>query len=162
VRAALFLFGPIVAMSLIATSACRKSKDPIAALLDRLEAAAEKRDASALASHLAADFRGQHGETRSDAEALLRRYLTSYETVRLEIYDVAITRNDSDAILRFRVDFSGQALKFGGLNALLPPSAMYRFELGLELEGDEWKIARADWEDLDFMPAGKPSIRAEA
>jgi hypothetical protein len=132
---------------------CRGNQDPILALLAQLEEEAERRDANAIVARLAPDFRCPAGSSREDAAALLRRYFSAYETVRLEIYDVAIEREESNVILRFRADFSGKALPLRGLSALLPPTAMYRFELRLVPNGDEWKISEADWEVLNASSA---------
>jgi hypothetical protein len=135
---------------------CRGTQEPILALLARLEAEAEKRDSSAIVSHLSPDFRCSAGPSREDAAALLRRYFSAYETVRLEVYEVVVEREESSAVLRFRVDFSGKAPRLGGLSALLPPSAMYRFELRLVPNGDEWMINEARWEDLG--PSSAPIL----
>jgi hypothetical protein len=156
-RAFVLAMAPIAPFLLIIfTCACRGPRDPIMKLLERMERAAEKRDASALIAHLSPDFRGPQASTRADAEALLKRYLAAYETVRLEIYEVVVQRADSTAALRFRVDFVGQALQFGGLSSFLPPSAMYRFKMDLARAGDEWKVTGAEWEDLGLPVNATP------
>lgn len=135
--------------------ACGGAKDPIAALLAELEQAAEDRDAEAVVRRLAPDFRGSGGVVRAEVGPLLRRYFAAYEKVNLQIYDITIERGDGTARARFRVDFDGRPLRLGGLG-FLPPSAMYRFDLGLRLVDGRWTVAEAEWEELT------PSLPAQA
>ncbi|MBN2371911.1 MAG: nuclear transport factor 2 family protein [Vicinamibacteria bacterium] len=136
---------------------CHEPHDPIRALLVQLESAAERKDASAILSRLTPDFRCASGASRDDAASLLHRYFSAYETFRLDIYDVAVEREESRAVLRCRVDFCGKTRSFGGLNALLPPSAMYRFDLRLVLMGDRWSVREAHWEELSSSSAPAPA-----
>ena len=138
----------VVAIALATLSACRGAKDPIATLLSDLEKAAEHRDAEAVVRHLAPDFRGSGGVVRADVGPLLKRYFAAYEKVNLQVYDVAIERGDGTAGARFRLDFDGRPLRFGGLGGFLPPSAMYRFDLALRLVEGRWTVAVAEWEEL--------------
>jgi hypothetical protein len=47
------------------------------------------------------------------------------------------------------VEFSGQARKAFGLEGLLPPSAVYRFDLEVADEGGTWRVRRAAWEPVE-------------
>ncbi len=136
--------------------ACGGAKDPIAALLAELEQAAEHRDAETVVRHLAPDFRGSGGLARAEVGPLLRRYFAAYEKVNLHVYDIATERGNGKARARFRLDFDGRPLQFGGLGGFLPPSAMYRFDLGLRLVDGRWMVAEAEWEQLT------PSLPAQA
>lgn len=138
----------VVAIALAALWACGGAKDPIAALLAELEQAAEHRDAEAVLRQLAPDFRGSGGVVRADVGPLLKRYFAAYEKVNLHVYDIAIERADATARARFRLDFDGRPLRFGGLGGFLPPSAMYRFDLGLRRVEGRWTVAEAEWEEL--------------
>jgi hypothetical protein len=146
----------VVAIALATLSACGGAKDPIATLLSELEEAAEDRNAEAVVGHLAPDFRGSGDVVRADVGPLLRRYFAAYEKVNLQIYDVAIERGDGKARARFRLDFDGRPLRFGGLGGFLPPSAMYRFDLGLRWVDGRWMVAEAEWEQVT------PSLPAQA
>jgi len=115
---------------------CGGKKDPVQALIDDLVDAAEDKSAERIGQRLAEDFRGQNGMGRADAVATVRRYLAGYEKVDLEVYDVS-----------FRAEFSGRALSIGGLGGLLPPEAMYRFDLHVVEQGGTWKVERAAWEE---------------
>jgi hypothetical protein len=128
---------------------CGAKKDPVQALLDDLEHAAEHKDADGIRERLADDFRGQGGIDRAEAVATIRRYLAGYETVELEVYDVAIQRGEAGgADATFRVEFAGHPLSIGGLAGLLPPGASYRFDLHLAEGARGWKVERAGWEAL--------------
>lgn len=132
---------------------CRSSKDPILALLDELKAAAESRDAAAIVAKLTEDFQGGRDTRRADVRPMLERYFFAYEKVNLEIYQIEVERLAPTATLRFRADFNGRPRAIGSLGGLLPPSAMFRFELGLRQTKAGWQVAQADWEEV--APAGQ-------
>lgn len=138
----------LCAVALATLAACGGPQDPIQVLLTDLEKAAERRDADAVVRHLAPDFRASGGLARADVGPLLRRYFAAYEKVNLTVYDIAIERGEGTLRARFRVDFDGRPLQLGGLGGFLPPSAMYRFDLGLRLIEDRWLVADAQWEEV--------------
>ncbi len=139
--------------SCLAGTACAK-RDPVRALLQELERAAEARDAGRLQSALAEDFQGPDGLTRAEAYALLRRTFAAYEEVRIEVYDVKVEPTAGDAKVAFRVDFSGRGNSAFGLGGFLPPSASYRFELQLSTQSGRLLVSRAQWQDaLPTQPA---------
>jgi hypothetical protein len=47
------------------------------------------------------------------------------------------------------VEFSGHARKAFGLEGLLPPSAVYRFDLEVGEEGGAWRVRGATWEPAE-------------
>lgn len=141
-RLALVLLGGTVACS-------RAPADPVAALLAELEASAEARDADRFALRLSAAFQGAHRVDRAEALAQLKRYLAAYESVALDVYGVEVERADGAARVRFVVEFSGQARKAFGLEGLLPPSAVYRFELDAADEAGTWRVRGASWEPAE-------------
>jgi len=145
----------VVALALAAHSACGPPKDPIQALLNDLEEAAEQRDAEAVVGHLAPDFRGASGVGRAEVSPVLRRYFAACEKVNLSLYDIAIERGEGTARVRFRADFDGRPLQLGGLGGFLPPSAIYRFDLGLRLVEGRWLVSDAEWEELTPRPPGQ-------
>jgi hypothetical protein len=127
--------------------ACRGPKDPILALLEDLKRAAESRDAGAIAAKLTEDFQG-HDARRDDVRPMLQRYFAAYEKVNLDVYEVEVERGPAMAKLRFRADFNGRPLRIGSLGGFLPPSAMFRFALGLRQTENGWRVAQADWEEM--------------
>jgi hypothetical protein len=143
-----------VGTALLAAGCSRAATDPVRVLLAELETAAEERDAGRFAAHLSESFQGQESVAKAAAEAELRRYLAAYESIRLELYDVEIERPDGAARVRCNVAFSGQARRAFGLENLLPPSALYRFDLEARDEGGTWRVTRARWEKVEGPPAG--------
>jgi hypothetical protein len=124
-------------------------KDPVEALLAELQAAAEARDADRFAERLSSGFEGLHSIGRPEAVAQLRRYFAAYESVAIDVYGVEAERGGGSARVRCVVEFSGQARKAFGLEGLLPPSAVYRFDLELADEGGTWRVRRAAWEPVE-------------
>jgi len=121
--------------------------DPIEQLQAELETAAEARDADRFGERLSEEFRGG-GLARDEALATLGRYFAAYESVDLEVYGVEIDRDGSRAEVRCVVELSGRARQIGGLKGLLPPAAVYRFELGVADEVGVWRVQRAAWEPI--------------
>jgi hypothetical protein len=140
---------------MVVLAGCGARKDPVLALIDELEAAVEDKSADKVRELVANDFRGQGGINRAEAIALLRGYLAGYEKVQAEVYDVTVQRSGGSADVKFRVEFSGQALRIGGLSGLLPPGAAYRFDLHVVERDGAWKVQRAGWEAV-APPADAP------
>jgi len=136
-------------LAAVAATACaRAPADPVPALLDELTAAAEDRDAERFSARLSDAFRGNGGLSRADALALLRRHFAAYESIGLSVYGVEVERGDDSATVRCVVEFSGKARSLGGLQGLLPPSAVYRFALETENESGVWRVRLAEWEPV--------------
>jgi hypothetical protein len=139
-----------------ALPACsRTPADPIDALLAELEAAAEARDARRFGERLSPDFRGTPALGRPEAIAELGRTFAAYESVALEVYGVETVRDGATARVRCAVEFSGRARQAFGLQGLLPPSAVYRFDLGVADEGGTWRVREATWERAEPAETGR-------
>jgi hypothetical protein len=130
-------------------------KDPVQALVDDLEAAAEDKSADRFRDLLTDDFKGQGGISRAEAAAQLRRYFAAYEKVALEVYDLSVNPAGGSADVTFRVEFSGQPPQIGGLGGLLPPGAAYRFDLHVVEQPGTWKVQRAAWESVPLAEPGR-------
>ena len=132
---------------MVAAGSCaRAERDPAQALVDELAEAAEDRDAGRIVERLADDFSGPGGLTRADAAASLRRYFAGYETIDVEVYDVEARPADGMTTVRTRIGFKGEANRAFGLEGLLPPSAVYRFDLDVGERDGVWRVVRAAWE----------------
>ena len=141
----------LLALVLALAAGCsRAPADPVEALLAELEAAAEARDAERFGERLAPAFQGGPGLGRTEALAQLKRYLR-----RLRVGgDRGVRRRRPSATaaaarVRCVVEFSGQARKAFGLEGLLPPSAVYRFDLDVAEEGGAWRVRGATWEPAE-------------
>ena len=143
----------IAVAALLAGGCSRPAADPVRALLAELEAAAEARDADRFLARLSDDFAAPDAPTRADVHAELRRYFAAYESIAIDLYQVEPERQDGAARVRLKVAFSGQARRAFGLEGLLPPSALYAFDLEARDEAGTWRVTRAKWERLEG-PAG--------
>jgi hypothetical protein len=122
----------------------------VRALLAELAAAAEARDADRFGARLSERLEGK-GQVmdRADAVATLRRYFAAYESVSVEVDGVEVDRQGTAARVRCVVGLSGRARRLPGLDALLPPSAAYRFDLEVADEGGVWRVRTAAWEPAE-------------
>ena len=136
-------------LALVVTLACSGSpEDPVQELQAELESAAEDRDVERFGARLSESFGGPRGLNRAEALASLRRYFAAYESVDLEVYGVEVERDGDSAAVRCVVELAGRARQIGGLKGLLPPAAVYRFELGVAEEAGVWRVQRAAWEPV--------------
>ena len=137
----------IVLLAAAVTLACSGTPaDPVEQLRTELESAAEARDAERFAEGLSEAFRGPRGLGRAEALATLRRYFAAYESVSLEVYGVEVERDTASARVRCVVEFAGRARQLGALRGLLPPAAVYRFDLNVADEAGVWRVREASWE----------------
>ena len=141
----------------LALGGCHSQPDPVLALVESLRAAAEDRDAQAVADRLSDDFKGNGSVDKAEAVATLRRYFAAYESVHLAVYDVSASRRtDTEADVGFRAEFNGAARRIGGLDGFLPPSAVERFDLRLARRGSDWKVVAADWRPIEPLASPSP------
>jgi hypothetical protein len=141
-------------VGVLASACSRPPADPVEALLAELEAAAEARDAERFAERLAPAFCGGHGLGRDEALLQLKRYFGAYESVAIDVYGVEAEREAASARVRCVVEFSGKARQAFGLEGLLPPSAVYRFELEVADEAGTWRVRRAAWTPAEPEESG--------
>jgi hypothetical protein len=140
----------LLALVLALAAGCsRAPADPVEALLAELEAAAAARDAERFGERLAPAFQGGPGLGRAEAIAQLKRTFAAYDSVAIEVYGKETERDGAAARVRCVVEFSGQGRKAFGLEGLLPPSAVYRFDLDLAEEGGAWRVRGATWEPAE-------------
>ena len=138
-----------IPLVLAASLACSGTPaDPIEELRVELEEAAEARDAERFGQRLSENFRGPRDLPRTEALATLRRYFAAYQSVDLEVYGIEVDRDGTRAEVRCVVELAGRARQLGGLKGLLPPAAVYRFELGVAEEAGVWRVQRAAWEPV--------------
>ena len=140
--------GRVLAIALLLVAACRRSGDPAAEAVGELARSANRRDASAIVASLAPGFAGPSGETAADVEAELRRLFAAYSSVDVAIENLVVDRLPDFTLARFVASFRGSARRLGGMEALLPESARYRFELRLVESGGRFRVAHAFWEEI--------------
>ena len=137
----------LAVLAILATSACRPTKDPAVAAVDALVEAANKRDRAGIVQRLAPDFQAADGSKSADVEQRLRQVFAAYDSLGVTISGLSIEHGNEVALARFRLEMSGAPSHFGGLDSLLPRSTRWRFELRLVPGGDSWKVAWATWEE---------------
>jgi len=127
-------------------TACSDGTSPeqqVRAVIQSMEAAAEKRDVGGLMEHISANYRDGQGQDRAEASRYARGYFITNQSVHL------LTRIESlefpapdEARVKLQVGMAGRAGEQGaaGLTADL-----YDFDLVLVRESDEWKLSYADW-----------------
>ncbi len=145
-RAARAAAGAVLLLSAFACS--RAPRDPVAACLNEIVAAAEKRDADGVLARVAESFRDAEGGGKADAALLVRRSLAGYESLSLSITDLAAERGGASAQAKFVVKMSGRPKAVGGLEGLLPRSSRWRFDVRLASGKDGWTITDAAWTRL--------------
>jgi opacity protein-like surface antigen len=136
------------AASLLLLASCARARDPVQEVLKGVVAAAESRDAEAVAGSLSVHFHDEDGGSKAETEQLLRRTLAAYEQLSLKLSRVVIERAPKAARVTFDLLMSGKPREVGGLEGLLPRASLWRFELLLELEKGGWKITSAVWRRL--------------
>ncbi len=138
----------LIAAFAAAAAACGGRGDPSAETVRGLVRAANRRDAAAIVAALAPDFRGTGGMSRGDLDAEIRRLFAAYASVDVVVNGLSIDRLPEFDVVRFRASFRGTVRRIGGLEAILPPTARYRFELRLVRGGDRRTIEQATWEEI--------------
>jgi hypothetical protein len=139
-----------LSLVLLPASGChRERQDPVMACLTGAVAAAEKRDADGVMTHLAEGFRDAEGGGKADTAALVRRTLAAYQSLSLTISGVAVERGPAAAQAKFKVRMSGRPRAVGGLEGLLPHSSNWSFDVRLEAGTGGWKITWASWTRLE-------------
>ena len=136
----------LIAGLLLFAAGCGEKADPVRSTLDRIRKAAEARDVAGVVENLTPDFRDNAGSGAGEMSEALRHYFAAYEIINLQMRDITIERAAEAARARFRVEFSGQPRKIGGLAGLLPSASTYNFDVRLVPDGKRWKVTWAAWE----------------
>lgn len=110
------------------------------------EASAEARDAPALKELIADDYDDPAGRTAADLRAYVHGWLIGHPSVHL------VTR--VDAIELEGTELAHLAVTVGMLGREATPDAgwefagdVWRFDLRLARDGDDWRVIRAGWQE---------------
>lgn len=137
------------ALALVSPAACRKAGDPVREAVDGIARGAEERDAGEVADRLSDSFRDAGGAGKPETVAMVKRYLAAYESLGVSLSDVAVERGPDRARATFEAELSGTPSKAFGLEAILPRTSAFRFDVRLALEeGGRWRVVEASWERL--------------
>ncbi len=120
-------------------------RDPVEQLLQRVEAAAEDRDADDLGKLLADAFTGSDGTDKTAVVTLARQYFLAWRALDIEIRDLEINRRGDSARARFRMVATGTPSSFGGMSDLVPRKEVLDMDIGARKTPDGWKLTSATW-----------------
>jgi hypothetical protein len=134
-----------IAVAALLSAACGEKRDPVRDSIDSMLKAANARDESGVFAHVSPGFQAGDGSSLAEARSIVSRAFAAYEILNVTVSNVRIERAEGAARVRFRAEMSGQPRKIGGLDALLPSSAKYDFDLRMVPEGGTWKVAWAQW-----------------
>lgn len=133
----------VVAASMLMVLAGCTRTPPEQALRDAmsdLQAAVERRDATAVRALLADDFIGPEGLDRNGAHRLSQGLFLRYRDVGARIGPLDISMQEPHARVQF------DAIVSGGGGALLPESGqVYQVDTGWRFEDGQWRLVSADW-----------------
>ena len=136
----------LVVLTALILTGCGPSKDPVKALLDDVVAAAEDRDAQAVAELLADDVEAG-GMDKSALSGTLRQYLAAYQALDVALSDVKSVQRAGSARVTFTARLTGVPKTFGSLGDLVPKNAAYDFELVLRETPAGWLISQISWQE---------------
>lgn len=149
------VIGMVIALGLVACSQHADApEEKIRALVAQAQTAAEARDVSGLRTLIAENYADAQGNDRKAVETLLRFTLLQNQSIHLftRIRDLRVI-GPEQATLSVAAAMAGRAIanagELAGLNANL-----YRFDLDLVRQGEEWRVQRAVWEPArldDFL-----------
>ncbi|HEV8266839.1 MAG TPA: hypothetical protein VGR00_01345 [Thermoanaerobaculia bacterium] len=143
-RAALVL--SLTALAL--TAGCAKKGDPVREPIDRITAAADKRDADGVVAWIASDYHDETGNGRAEIEGLVKRAFAGYDSLAVTVTKLQIEPGFDVAHASFDAELSGTPRAIGGLDGLLPRSSVWHFDLKLVKEKDKWKVGSAGWSQV--------------
>jgi hypothetical protein len=136
----------LLASAMLAAGGCGQPDSPeqqVRAVVAAGESAAESRDLSALMDLVAEDYRDADGLGREELRSYLRGYLLGHPSISLvtRIESLEFPYRDM-ARLRLTVGMLGRG---EGAGAALDAAAdLHEIELELVLQGDEWRVRRAE------------------
>lgn len=141
----------ITATSLLLSSCSfeKSPEDQVRAYIAAGEEAAEARDIGALKELISEKYADDHKRTRQDIIAISYRYFLANKNIHIFSRIAKLEFPESDkAQLQLFVAMTGQDVS--DLDSLLNMQAdLYRFDLQLVLDNDDWKLISAEWQ-----PAG--------
>src|SRR5690606_10234068 len=124
---------------------CTPPEPPEAAVrawLERAEAAAEARDRRTLVGMISERYADARGNDRDAIDRQLRLYFLRHQAIVIASRIEALTiSGDTAASVVLKAAMAGR-----GESVLDLDASARRFELELELEGDEWRLVGASWD----------------
>ncbi|WP_147652703.1 nuclear transport factor 2 family protein [Vulcaniibacterium gelatinicum] len=114
-------------------------EEALRARVASLQAAVERRDARAVAEHLAADFIGPEGLDREGARRLAQASFLRYRDVGVGLGPMQVALREAHATVRFTAALTG------GEGLLPERGRVYDVTTGWRVEDGEWMLVSAEW-----------------
>jgi hypothetical protein len=142
---------------LLGPTGCSKKETPeqrVRQLIERAEAAAEKKEIRELRSYVSERYADTEGNDKKKIEGVLRFYFLRNQSVHLYTYIESISLSaPTEAHAVVYVAMAGKAIA-GPEELQRMQGDFFRFELDLAEEAKEWRVTRAAWryaEPSDFV-----------
>ena len=132
---------------------CRNIETPeaqVRATIAQAEAAAEKKEVGMLRGMVSDSYADAQGQDKRAVEAVLRYYFLRNQSIHLFTRVSSVTLPQQDRALA--IVYAGMAAQpVADVDELERLRAdLFRFELEFVKEGDDWRVARAQWRRVDF------------
>jgi hypothetical protein len=134
------VFAVFAVLALLAGCARTPPEEALRATIDTMRAAAEARDADALAAHVAEDFAGPGGMDRDRFRRTAALLWLRSRTVGVTLGPLDVDVRGEHATVRFT------AMTRGGEGLLPDEAQVYEVDTAWRLEGGDWRLISARWE----------------
>jgi hypothetical protein len=132
---------------LLAAAGCGEAVTPesrVRAVVAEGERAAEARDLGGLMALVAPDFQDARGGDREELRRYLRGYFVMHQSVHLLTRIVSVEFPYED-YARVRLTVGALGRESAAATAFDVAADVHDVALELRLEGDEWRVVRAEW-----------------
>ena len=141
------VFRILLLAALATLSACGDADSPeqqVRQVIDRMETAAEERDAGELVQHLSSEYRDANGMSSDEAARYARGYFIANQSIHLltRVEQIEFPLPD-EARARVLVGMVGRDADAAGNWDLV--ADLYEFKISLRQEDGEWKVTFAQW-----------------
>jgi hypothetical protein len=132
------------AVALLLCAGCAGKDDPKEPIVKAAKAV-EDRDAEAVARWLAPSYHDAEHENPQAVVLHVRQILAGYDRLSISIRQLEVEDLGGSRRARFRAELSGTPKNVPGLEAILPRSSAWDFEVSIVSVEGKWKIASASW-----------------
>lgn len=140
----------LVSLTFIAACGRDSPEAQLQALIERSEAAAEKKESAVLRQFISEKYSDSQGQNKKALEALLRYYFLRHESIHLLTRIQQITFPQPEvAQATVLVAMAAQPILDAGEIERLRAD-LHRFELTFLREKGDWKVVRAEWRRAEF------------
>ena len=145
-KQALTMLRGLLVPLLAVLSACSSDPDnpeqQIREMISAGEEAVEARSIMTVLDYITNDYQDKHGRQKKDIQRLVAGYILRNKSIHLltRVQDIALNEDETQADVILYVGMAGVPVASPGQRADL-----YRFDLSLTLEEDEWRVSAGSW-----------------